>query len=121
MTDAAMTLQSITGTDPAIEAEAAQEYKDVFGDDYVARGILPARPASIPDYMSALRTDFVSGKRIGYTGTAPADCSTVTPTALTTATGAFNIAFCALKRAGATMVLVTNATSGSYTGGITAT
>ncbi|MCW3039758.1 MAG: Asp-tRNAAsn/Glu-tRNAGln amidotransferase subunit, partial [Solirubrobacterales bacterium] len=116
VTDAAMTLQSITGTDPAIEAEAAQEYKDVFGEDYIAKGILPARPASIPDYMSALRTDFVSGKRIGYTGTAPADCAAVTPTPITTTTTAFNIAFCALKAAGATMVPVTNTTTITYPG-----
>lgn len=115
VTDAAMTLQSITGTDPAIEAGAAQEYKDVFGDDYVARGILPARPATIPDYMSALKTDFASGKRIGYTFDAPNCGSTPASTA------ANDIAFCALQAAGATMVPITNTTVGSYTGGITNT
>jgi Asp-tRNA(Asn)/Glu-tRNA(Gln) amidotransferase A subunit family amidase len=123
VTDAAMTLQSITGDDPAIQAEAKQEFVDVFGSDYLAKGIIPTPPATVPDYMSALTTSFVNGRRIGYTGTAPADCSTVTATATTTSASAFNIAYCALQTAGATMVSVTNATSvsPSYSGGITTT
>lgn len=107
VTDAAMTLQSITGTDPAIEAEAAQEYVDVFGPDYVSRGVLPARPSAIPNYMSALTTDFVQGKSIGYTFTAP-DCN-VTQTAIN------GLAFCALKAAGATMVSVTQGSTPANT------
>lgn len=107
VTDAAMTLQSITGTDPSIQAEADQEYKEVFGDDYVAQGVIPARPSTIPDYMSALNTNYVEGKRIGYAGfTAPSDCSVPQ-------TAANSIAFCALKDAGATMVPVTQG-SGTY-------
>lgn len=109
VTDAAMTLQSITGTDPAIEAEAKQEYVDVFGADYVEKGILPARPASIPDYMSALKTDFAKGKRIGYTFDTP-DCGGTAPTA------ANDIAYCALEAAGATLLPVANSTGISYPG-----
>ncbi|MDX6639664.1 MAG: amidase [Solirubrobacteraceae bacterium] len=110
VTDAAMTLQSITGDDSAIEAEADQEYRDVFGSDYIAQGIIPARPTPTPDYMSALTTSFVQGKRIGYTFTAPSSCATPQ-------TVANNIAFCALQGAGATLVHVTQATlSPSYPG-----
>ncbi|MCW2989910.1 MAG: Asp-tRNAAsn/Glu-tRNAGln amidotransferase subunit [Solirubrobacterales bacterium] len=109
VTDAAMTLQSITGTDPDIEAEAKQEYIDVFGSDYLATGVLPTRPDVIPNYMSALTTDFVQGKRVGYTFSPAPDC-TVTQT-----TGN-NISFCALKAAGATMVAVSQASTpaGTY-------
>ena len=62
--DAAMTLQSIAGPDPQADAE----YREVFGDDYLQKGIIPAPPATVPDYMSALNLDFVKGKRIGYVG-----------------------------------------------------
>ncbi|MCW2968694.1 MAG: Asp-tRNAAsn/Glu-tRNAGln amidotransferase subunit [Solirubrobacteraceae bacterium] len=106
VSDAAITLQSITGDDPAIEAEADQEYKDVFGSDYLAQGILPARPSPTPNYTSALTTDFVQGKRIGYTFTAPSSCAAAQ-------TVANNIAFCALQAAGATMVPVTQGTAPS--------
>jgi amidase len=107
VTDAAMTLDSITGTDPAIQAEADQEYKDVFGDDYLAQGIIPTRPSTLPSYMSALSTSYVQGKRIGYAGfSAPSDCSIPQ-------TAANSIAFCALKDAGATLVPVTQG-SGTY-------
>ncbi|MEN3361363.1 MAG: amidase [Mycobacteriales bacterium] len=63
--DAAMTLQSIAGPDPASDAE----YSAVFGPDYLATGVIPTPPATVPDYMSALDLSFVAGKRIGYNGT----------------------------------------------------
>ncbi|GAA5192416.1 hypothetical protein GCM10023322_51970 [Rugosimonospora acidiphila] len=65
VTDAAMTLQSIAGPDP----DADKEYRDVFGPDYLAAGVIPTPPATVPDYMSALNLNFVRGKEIGYNGT----------------------------------------------------
>jgi amidase len=109
VTDAAMTLQSITGDDPAIRAKAAQEYKDVFGDDYIAQGIVPEPPATTPDYMSALDPHFVEGMRIGYTF--------ATPSCPAADNAANTIAYCALQDAGATLVPVTQATlTPSYPG-----
>ena len=83
--EAAMTLQSISGHDPLSDAG----YAEFFGPDIHA--VLPPLPSPIPDYMSALRTDFVAGKRIGYNGT----FAEGSPAAL---------AFEALEDAGAIMV-----------------
>ena len=83
--EAAMTLQSISGHDPLSDAG----YAEFFGPDIHA--VLPPLPSPIPDYMSALRTDFVAGKRIGYNGT----FAEGSPAAL---------AFAALEAAGAIMV-----------------
>jgi amidase len=70
--DAAMTLQSIaevTGTDP----EANAEYEAIMGPNFLQNGdIQPAPFSKLPNYMSALNTNFVSGKRIGYNGTSEA-------------------------------------------------
>jgi Asp-tRNA(Asn)/Glu-tRNA(Gln) amidotransferase A subunit family amidase len=65
VSDAAMTLQSIAGPDP----QSNVEYSDVFGPDYLATGVIPTPPATVPDYMSALDLNFVRGKKIGYNGT----------------------------------------------------
>ena len=59
-----MTLQSIAGDDPE------SSYDGLWGltpaeDDLV----IPPRPTTVPDYLSALDLNFVQGKRIGYNGT----------------------------------------------------
>ncbi len=64
VSDAALTLASIAGPDPVADAG----YKAMFGDDYVEKGIIPALPATLPDYMKALDLNFVRGKKIGYNG-----------------------------------------------------
>ncbi|NAS25323.1 hypothetical protein GT755_27020 [Herbidospora sp. NEAU-GS84] len=64
VSDAALTLASIAGPDPVADAG----YKAMFGDDYIAKGIIPALPATLPDYMKALDPNFVAGKKIGYNG-----------------------------------------------------
>jgi amidase len=65
VSDAAMTLQSIAGPDP----ESNDEYRAVFGPDYLATGVIPTPPATVPDYMNALNLNFVKGKKIGWNGT----------------------------------------------------
>lgn len=85
--DAALTLQSIAGPDPASDAE----YRAVFGPDYLATGVIPAPPATVPDYLSAVDRDFVRGKKIGYNGTL-------------TEGSPLKIAFDALAAAGAVLV-----------------
>ena len=68
--DSAITLQSIAGgNDPKADAE----YREVFGDDYLATGVIPTPPAEVPDYLSALDLEFVRGKRIGFTNTKDPD------------------------------------------------
>jgi Asp-tRNA(Asn)/Glu-tRNA(Gln) amidotransferase A subunit family amidase len=68
VTDAAMVLQSIAevpGTDP----EADAEYEGMMGPNFHANGDIPlASFTKLPNYMSALTTNFVKGKRIGYNG-----------------------------------------------------
>jgi Asp-tRNA(Asn)/Glu-tRNA(Gln) amidotransferase A subunit family amidase len=75
--DAAMTLQSIaevTGTDP----EANAEYEGMMGPNFLSNGdIQPAPFTELPDYMSALTTNFLNGKRIGYNCTG--NCATSAP------------------------------------------
>jgi|GEM_PF-39916 len=97
--DAAMTLQSIAevpGTDP----EADEEYVGMMGPDFHANGSIPLAPFShLPNYMSALTTSFVAGKRIGYNGTCTGACTTPTP-----AQEATEKAVEALAAAGAIMV-----------------
>ena len=94
--DAAMTMQSIAGPDPDADAE----YVAIFGANYLATGVIPTPPGTVPDYMSALDLNFVQGKRIGYNGTlAPGN--------------ALQIAFDALTAAGAIMVLRPQTTVGS--------
>ncbi|MDP2180532.1 MAG: amidase family protein [Methylophilaceae bacterium] len=83
--EAAMTLQSIVGFDPVSDAA----YESVFGPNWFES--ITRVPDQLPDYMSALRMDFVQGKRIGYNGTF-ADGSPA------------KIAFDALVAAGAIMV-----------------
>jgi Asp-tRNA(Asn)/Glu-tRNA(Gln) amidotransferase A subunit family amidase len=77
--DAAMTLQSIaevTGTDP----EANAEYEGMMGPHFLENeDIQPAPFTQLPNYMSALTTSFVDGKRIGYNGTCTGTCTTPTP------------------------------------------
>ncbi len=65
VSDAALTLASIAGPDPVADAG----YKAVFGDDYIAKGIIPPLPATLPDYTKAIDLGFVRGKKIGYNGT----------------------------------------------------
>jgi amidase len=65
VSDAATTLQSIAGPDPASDVE----YSAVFGPDYLATGVIPTPPAVVPDYLSALDLGFVNGRKVGYNGT----------------------------------------------------
>jgi amidase len=104
--DAAMTLQSIaevTGTDP----EANEEYEAIMGPHFLENGdIQPAPFTKLPNYMSALNTNFVSGKRIGYNGnvcTPVAPATTCTVSALANAE-AIQKAKEVLEKAGAIMV-----------------
>jgi amidase len=102
--DAAMTLQSIaevTGTDQ----ESNEEYEAIMGPEFLQNGdIQPAPFTELPDYMSALTTDFVQGKRIGYNGN---ECTIVPPATSCTPTAnqeAVQKAKEALEAAGAIMV-----------------
>jgi Asp-tRNA(Asn)/Glu-tRNA(Gln) amidotransferase A subunit family amidase len=88
VSDAAMTLQSIAGPDPDSDAE----YTAVFGPDYLATGVIPTPPGTVPDYMSALDPNFVKGKKIGYNG-------------VLTEGSPLKTAYDALTAAGAVMVL----------------
>ncbi|MEY2442270.1 MAG: amidase [bacterium] len=63
VSNAAMNLQSIAGPDP----DSVAEYTHIFGPNIDA--VIPPAPAQVPDYLSALDVNFVSGKRIGYNGT----------------------------------------------------
>ncbi|HWH09803.1 MAG TPA: amidase family protein [Solirubrobacteraceae bacterium] len=102
VSDAAMTLQSIAEV-PGSDPTANQEYLDVEGPNYLSNGDVPAPPSSkLPNYLAALTTSFVNGKRIGYNGTCtgyPACTGTVS-----TAQAANDQAVTALANAGAIMV-----------------
>ncbi len=87
VSDAALTLASIAGPDPVADAG----YKAMFGDDYIAKGIIPPLPATLPDYTKAIDPNFVQGKKIGYNGTL-------------TEGSPLKIAYDALVAAGAVMV-----------------
>jgi amidase len=87
VSDVALTLQSIAGPDP----DSDKEYSDIFGSNYIATGVIPTPPTTVPDYMSALDLNFVRGKKIGYNGT-------LTPGS------PLEIAYGALEAAGAIMV-----------------
>ncbi|MGD0451978.1 MAG: amidase family protein [Solirubrobacteraceae bacterium] len=99
--DAAITLQSIaevTGSDP----EANAEYEAIMGTEYLKNGdIQPAPFTTLPNYLSALTTSFVEGKRIGYNGNT---CTPQPTCTLTTGEEANEKAVKALEAAGAIMV-----------------
>jgi amidase len=102
--DAAMTLQSIaevTGTDQ----EANEEYEAIMGQEFLHNGdIQPAPFTELPDYMSALTTSYVNGKRIGYNGN---ECTIVPPAISCTPSAnqeAVQKAKVALEAAGAILV-----------------
>jgi amidase len=95
--NAAMNLQSMAGRDPKNETG----YEAFFGPNIF--GSITQAPDPLPDYMSALRPDFVEGKRIGYNGTFDAG----TPA---------KIAFDALEAAGAIMVPRASIAVGSVPG-----
>ena len=63
--NAAMTLQSIAGTDPL---STTAYYAEFFGPEHPRASCRRCR-APCPNYMSALDLNFVRGKRIGYNGT----------------------------------------------------
>jgi amidase len=108
--DAAMTLQSIAGPDPASNAE----YTNIFGSDYLATGVLPTPPTTVPNYMSALDLNFVKAKKIGYNGTITGATPNLMPDGVTPIAGTpLALAYNALVAAGATMVLRPVATVGS--------
>ena len=58
--NAALTLQSIAGTDPINDAY----YRRYWGPLEPVRR-RPAAPPTVPNYMTALDLNFVRGKRIG--------------------------------------------------------
>jgi amidase len=72
VSDAATTLESIaevTGSDP----EANAEYEAIMGPEFLKNeDIQPAPFATLPEYKSALTTEYVKGKRIGFNGTSEA-------------------------------------------------
>jgi amidase len=100
VTDAAMTLQSVAQV-PGADPEAEKEYADIMGPEFKTNGDVLQAPFSVlPDYMSALTLEYVSGKRIGYNG------NTCSPTPCTPTPGqeAVQKAVTALESAGAIMV-----------------
>jgi amidase len=72
VSDAATTLESIaevTGSDP----EANAEYEAIMGPEFLKNeDIQPAPFTTLPEYKSALTTEYVKGKRIGFNGTSEA-------------------------------------------------
>jgi amidase len=102
--DAATTLESIaevTGTDPVANAE----YEPMMGPNFLKNeDIQPAPFTTLPEYKSALTTEYVKGKRIGFNGntcTPTPPATTCTPSATQEAT---QKAVTALEAAGAVMV-----------------
>lgn len=67
VTNAALTLTAIAGTDPVNDAY----YKRYWGPGIDPEDVVPPPPDELPDYLSALDPDFVQGKRIGYNGSSP--------------------------------------------------
>jgi amidase len=141
VTDAAMTLQSIAEF-PGSDATANQEYLDLMGPNYLGGsptlaspvtfpgGLLndiPAPPASwtghLPNYMGALTTTFVQGKRIGYNATCTGFAlAGAAPSISYSCTGAESaqqaandLAVVTLANAGATMVSDPTFTAASST------
>jgi Asp-tRNA(Asn)/Glu-tRNA(Gln) amidotransferase A subunit family amidase len=105
VTDAAMTLQSIAepaGSDPT----ADQEYIDLMGPAFHTNGDIPVPPSVLPNYMSALTTSFVAGKRIGFNGDpcVPTGTATVCTASQLANAAAIHQAVTALTAAGAIMV-----------------
>jgi amidase len=102
--DAAITLQSIAEV-PGSDPESNAEYKDIMGPEFYKNGdILLAPFTTLPNYSSALRMNYVQGKRIGYNGNT---CTPVAPATTCTPTvqeEAVQKAVSALEAAGATMV-----------------
>jgi Asp-tRNA(Asn)/Glu-tRNA(Gln) amidotransferase A subunit family amidase len=111
--DAAITLQSIAeipGSDPT----ANQEYLGIMGPNYFGDaatgqpsglGDIPAAPfTTLPNYASALNSNFVAGKRIGYNSTTCTPVPPATTCTLTPQQQANLAAVNALAAAGAIMV-----------------
>ncbi len=63
--NAALTLQSIAGTDPINDAY----YREYWGPGIDPATVVPPQPPTVPNYSSALDLNFVRGKRIGWNGT----------------------------------------------------
>ena len=63
--NAALTLQSIAGTDPINDAY----YREYWGPGIDPATVVPPQPPTVPNYISALDLNFVRGKRIGWNGT----------------------------------------------------
>jgi amidase len=119
VTDAAMALQSITEV-PGSDPTAAQEYLDLEGPNAFTNDDIPTYTAAesgsssnttLPNYMSALTTSFVKGKRIGYSlsSTCTLITTDTTPTcntsvATTQQQQAYLTAISTLTAAGATVV-----------------
>jgi amidase len=102
--DAAITLQSIAEV-PGSDPESNAEYREIMGPEFYENGdILLAPFTTLPTYTSALRMNYVQGKRIGYDGNT---CTPVPPATTCTPTvqeEAVQKAVSALEAAGATMV-----------------
>ncbi len=100
VSDAAMNLQSTAGFDPL----SKPGYASLFGPNVDA--VIPPAPAEVPNYMSALKTDFVQGMRIGYNGTVGGGNPTVGPGPDFTPIAGTPLAdaYAALVAGGATMV-----------------
>ena len=63
--NAALTLQSIAGTDPINTAY----YTEYWGPGINPATVVPPQPPTVPNYSSALNLNFVRGQRIGWNGT----------------------------------------------------
>ncbi|HTZ88496.1 MAG TPA: amidase family protein [Solirubrobacteraceae bacterium] len=98
--DAAITLQSIAEV-PGADPEENEEYYAIMGPDFWKNGdLIPAPFTKLPEYTSALRMNYVKGKRIGYNG----NTCTPSPCTPTPQQEAVQRAVTALEKAGAIMV-----------------
>jgi amidase len=98
--DAAITLQSIAEV-PGADPEENEEYYSIMGPEFWKNGdLIPAPFTKLPNYSSALRINYVKGKRIGYNG----NTCTPSPCTPTPQQEAVQKAVSALEAAGAIMV-----------------
>jgi amidase len=102
--DVAITLQSIAEV-PGADPEENQEYREIMGPEFFKNGdILLAPFTTLPNYSSALKTNYVQGKRIGYNGNTCTPVPPATTCTLSAQQEAVQKSVTALEAAGAIMV-----------------
>ena len=102
--DTAITLQSIAEV-PGADPEENQEYREIMGPEFFENGdILLAPFTTLPNYSSALKMNYVQGKRIGYNGNTCTPVPPATTCTLSAQQEAVQRSVTALEAAGAIMV-----------------